>query len=179
MASSRTLADRQDLFRGAKLVAGSDPGLDQEVLHVAGRAEDREIARRLIREVPVSVRHPAGDQGARAGTAGDLGEAILAVVAEVGQPAAERPEELLSRMGVERRGAAAGGHLYLHDEKVPTGLLVGGVKKYPVLHHVEGSGGAICVVVVVTPPANRGRGRKSKTSRCGAIGGAYRPEGAA
>jgi hypothetical protein len=80
------------------------------------------------------------DEGARARSAGNLGQAV-GVLAEVGQLALERPEELGGGMGVQRRRAAAGGDGDLHDAEVAGALLVGGVELDEVLHHEDGGGG--------------------------------------
>jgi hypothetical protein len=86
------------------------------------------------------VRDAAGDEGARARAARDLGQAVAAAVAEVRQLALQRPEELGRGMGVERRRAAAGSDLDLHREEAGIGLLVAHVERHEILHDVEGLG---------------------------------------
>jgi hypothetical protein len=54
---------REDLVGAAQLLASPDPGLDQDVLHQLGRAEHAQVAAGRIGEVPIGVRHPAGDEG--------------------------------------------------------------------------------------------------------------------
>src|SRR5215213_7403068 len=86
---TEALADRQDLLRTARGRACGDAGFHEEVLHLLRWAQHREVASGPLGEIAIRMRHAARDVSHRARTAGDLGQPVDAIVAELGQPALE------------------------------------------------------------------------------------------